>query len=173
MLLNLVPKMKFYTLLISLSDFLWLYYNGSVHTFNNLNCIMQLKQFYKIATKVRSRKKVLLLLVIYLTAQLVCQRAFSLLDIRFLRPWFESCIQQRKTTCPHFDSKIACLCQSIEIDNKHIYMRVRTHVRYCWNTYISAWNPNPFRFLENIISTFKKACLMHDDVKKFTSCSSS
>ena len=99
MLLNLVPKIKFYTLLISLSDFLWLYYNGSVHTFNNLNCIMQLKQFYKIATKVSSRKKVLLLLVIYLTAQLVCQRAFSLLEIRFLRPWFESCIQQRKTTC--------------------------------------------------------------------------
>ena len=33
----------------------------------NLNCIMQFKQFYNIASKVRSRKKVLLLLVIYLT----------------------------------------------------------------------------------------------------------
>ena len=30
---------------------------------------MQLKQFYYIATKVSSRKKVLILLVIYLTAQ--------------------------------------------------------------------------------------------------------
>ena len=34
----------------------------------NLNCIMQSKQFYNIATKVSSRK-VLLLLVIYLTAE--------------------------------------------------------------------------------------------------------
>ena len=35
----------------------------------HLNCSMQLKQFYNIATKVSSRKKVLLLLVIYLTEQ--------------------------------------------------------------------------------------------------------
>ena len=34
----------------------------------NLNCIMLLKQSYNIASKVSSRKKVLLLLVIYLTA---------------------------------------------------------------------------------------------------------
>ena len=33
----------------------------------DLNCIMQLKQFYNIATKVSSRKKVLLFLVIYPT----------------------------------------------------------------------------------------------------------
>ena len=33
------------------------------------------------------------------TAQLVCQRAFNLLEIWFQRPWFESWIQQRKTTC--------------------------------------------------------------------------
>ena len=33
-------------------------------------------------------------------AQSVCQRAFSLLEIQFQRPsGFESCIQQRKTTC--------------------------------------------------------------------------
>ena len=33
-------------------------------------------------------------------AQSVCQRAFSLLDIRLQSPYgFESCIQQRKTTC--------------------------------------------------------------------------
>ena len=31
-------------------------------------------------------------------AQSVCQWAFSLLEIRFQRPWFKSCIQQRKTT---------------------------------------------------------------------------
>ena len=32
-------------------------------------------------------------------AQSVCQRAFSLLEIRFQRPWFKSSIQERKTTC--------------------------------------------------------------------------
>ena len=32
-------------------------------------------------------------------AQSVCQRAFCLLEIRIERPWFKSCIQQRKTTC--------------------------------------------------------------------------
>ena len=32
---------------------------------------MQLKQFYNIATEVSSRKKVLLILVIYLTAEVV------------------------------------------------------------------------------------------------------
>ena len=74
----------------------------------------------------------------------VCQRAFSLLAIWCLRPpRFESCIQQRKTTCllsirtslacakaskltttnmyvcmcMYFDSKFACLCQSIKINN--------------------------------------------------------
>ena len=50
MLLNLVPKMKFFTFFLH-------------------NCIMQLKQFYDIATKVTS-KKVILLLVNYLTVKL-------------------------------------------------------------------------------------------------------
>ena len=40
--------------------------NSCIISFN-CNCIMQLKQFYNIATKVTSRKKVLLLSVIYLT----------------------------------------------------------------------------------------------------------
>ena len=36
----------------------------------------------------------------YSIAQSVCQQAFSLLEIGFQRPFgFESCIQQRKTTC--------------------------------------------------------------------------
>ena len=56
-LLNLVPKVKFYTFFISSRDFLRLNYNGFRHNFNNLNCIMPLKQFYTISTKVSSRKK--------------------------------------------------------------------------------------------------------------------
>ena len=52
---------------LSLSDFRWLCYSGFMHACIYLKCIMQLKQFYNKATKVSSRKKVLLLLVIYLT----------------------------------------------------------------------------------------------------------
>ena len=37
----------------------------------NFNCTIQLKQFYNIATKVSKQKKVLLLLVVYLTD--ICQ----------------------------------------------------------------------------------------------------
>ena len=41
--------------------------------------------------------------------QSVCQRAFNLLEIRCQRPWFESCIHQRKTTCLHSIRKsLAC-----------------------------------------------------------------
>ena len=54
MLLNLVAKMKFYTFFISLSDDIIV--DSCIISFN-LNCIMQLKQFYNIATKVSSRKK--------------------------------------------------------------------------------------------------------------------
>ena len=41
---------------ISLSSFLWLYYSGCMHNFINLNCIMQLKQFYNIAIKLVAEK---------------------------------------------------------------------------------------------------------------------
>ena len=53
MLLNLVQKMNFYTFVVSLSDFLWLYYN--IFSFN-FNFIMHLKKFYHIAIKVSSKK---------------------------------------------------------------------------------------------------------------------
>ena len=50
----------------------------------------------------------------------VCLR-FGTID-----PWLESYIQQRKTTFSPFDSKIACLCHSIEIkNNKHAYHQSR------------------------------------------------
>ena len=67
MLLNFVAIMKFYT---SFYIIKWLcvaiLLDSCIISFN-LNCIMQLKQFYNIATKVSNRTKVLLLLVIYLT----------------------------------------------------------------------------------------------------------
>ena len=51
----------------------------------NLNCIMQLKQFYNIATKVSSRKKVLLLLVIYLTDNVSgCDNFIRCCEVSFL-----------------------------------------------------------------------------------------
>ena len=52
-----------------------------------------------------------------LIAQSVCQRAFGLLEIRFQRPCVESCIQQEDYLSP-FNSKIACLRPSIEMNNK-------------------------------------------------------
>ena len=56
-----------------------------------------------------------------LTVQSVCDWAFRLQAIWCLRfPNFESCIEEDNLS--HFDSKIACLCQSIKIDNnKYTY----------------------------------------------------
>ena len=57
-------------------------------------------------------------------AQSVCQRTFSLLSVPETLHGFESCIQQRteEDNLSPFDSKIACLCQSIEINNKHVFL---------------------------------------------------
>ena len=71
----------------------------------------------------------LLLLVIYLTAQLLCQQAFSLLEIRFQRPWFESCFQQRKTTCLLSIRKSLAFARASKLTtNMYAYMYVRTYV---------------------------------------------
>ena len=54
-------------------------------------------------------------------AQSVCQRAFSLLAIWCLRPWWVRILPSaEEDNLSPFDSNIACLCQSIEINrNKH------------------------------------------------------
>ena len=56
-------------------------------------------------------------------AQSVCQRAFSLLAIWCLRPWWVRILPSAEDdNLSPLDSNIACLCQSIEIDNnKHVY----------------------------------------------------
>ena len=54
------------------------------------------------------------------TAQSVCQRAFSLLEIRFQRYWVRILHSAAEDNVSPFDSKIACLCQSIEINNKYV-----------------------------------------------------
>ena len=88
----------------------------------NLNCIMRLKQFYNIATKVNSRKKVLLLLVIYLTDELVRAKILRPLKLGSpnwnqicKRPWLRALlfcgtidrdqgkIELRSQNLPHFD----------------------------------------------------------------------
>ena len=51
----------------------------------------------------------------------ICQRAFSLLEIRFQRSWVRILHSAEADNLPPFDSKIVCLCQSIEINNKHVY----------------------------------------------------
>ena len=53
-------------------------------------------------------------------AQSVCQRAFSLLAIWCLRPWWvRILLSAEEDNLSPLDSNIACLCQSIEINNKH------------------------------------------------------
>ena len=56
-LLNLVPKMKFCTFLISPSGFLCIYYSGFRQNFIRFELYSAVEQFYNIATKVSSRKK--------------------------------------------------------------------------------------------------------------------
>ena len=57
-----------------------------------------------------------------LIAQSVCQRAFSLLEIRFQRPWVRILHSAEEDNLSPFDSTIACLCQTIEINNStHVY----------------------------------------------------
>ena len=57
MLLNFVPKMKFHTFLYHKVAFYdYVIVDSCILSFN-LNCIMDLKQFYDIATKLSSRKK--------------------------------------------------------------------------------------------------------------------
>ena len=55
-------------------------------------------------------------------AQSVCQQAFSLLVNRYLRPWVRILPSAEEDNSSPLDSNIACLCQSIEINNnKHVY----------------------------------------------------
>ena len=54
-------------------------------------------------------------------AQSVCQQAFSLLVNRYLRPWVWILPSAEEDNLSPLDSNIACLCQSIEINNKHVY----------------------------------------------------
>ena len=55
-------------------------------------------------------------------AQSVCQQAFGLLVNRYLRPWVRILPSAEEDNLSPLDSNIACLCQSIEINNnKHVY----------------------------------------------------
>ena len=59
-------------------------------------------------------------------AQSVCQQAFSLLGNRCLRPWVGILHSAEEDNLSPFDSNIACLCQSIEINNnKHAGIKVK------------------------------------------------
>ena len=57
-----------------------------------------------------------------LTAQSVCQRAFSLMAIWCLSLWVRNLHSAEEDNPSPFDLNIACLCQSIKINNnKHVY----------------------------------------------------
>ena len=62
-------------------------------------------------------------------AQSVCQQAFSLLVNRYLRSWVRILPSAEEDNLSPFDSNIACLCQSIEINNnKYVCMYVCMYV---------------------------------------------
>ena len=64
-------------------------------------------------------------------AQSVCQQAFSLLVNSYLRPWVRILPSAEEDNLSPFDSNIACLCQSIEINNnKHVYTRAYVHQQH-------------------------------------------
>ena len=69
----------------------------------------------------------------YSIAQSVCQWAFSLLEIRFQRPsGFESCIQQRKTTCLlSIRKSLACARASKLTTNMPICMYISMYICRC------------------------------------------
>ena len=64
-------------------------------------------------------------------AQSVCQRAISLLAIWCLRPWWVRILPSAEEDNLYpFDSKIACLCQSIEFnDNKYVYRQSQVRMQ--------------------------------------------
>ena len=80
-----------------------------------------------------------------LIAQSVCQRAFSLLAIWCLRPWWvRILLSAEEDILSPFDSNIACLCQSIEISyNKHVYRQSQVRMpNGCgveWAEYLLIW----------------------------------
>ena len=69
-------------------------------------------------------------------SQSVCQRAFSLLEIRFQRPsGSESCIQQRKTTCIlSIRKSIACARAASKLTTRNMYvcmLAMHTYIHAC------------------------------------------
>ena len=75
-------------------------------------------------------------------AQSVCQQAFNLLANRCLRPWVRILHSAEEDNLSPFDSNIACLCQSIEINNiytvyrnKQVSVHTNKHHMYV-NTHI-------------------------------------
>ena len=69
-------------------------------------------------------------------AQSVCQRAFSLLEIGFQRPsGFESCIQQRKTTCLLSIRKSLACARASKLTTTNMCVHVCVHITATrWNT---------------------------------------
>ena len=111
-------------------------------------------------------------------AQSVCQRAFSLLAIWCLRSWWvRILLSAEEDNLSLFDSNIACLCQSIEINNNK-YVYCIGHVRWVYaaesgvkryifahirdNIRLSTWN---WDMLKHTVGTEKQGeYLICDDV---------
>ena len=90
-------------------------------------------------------------------AQSVCQQAFSLLVNRYLRPWVRILPSAEEDSLSHLDSNIACLCQSIEINNnKHLYIIILHAyiIKYiCIHNHL-AWVHNYLKCIHNWVYIF-------------------
>ena len=64
-------------------------------------------------------------------AQSVCQRAFSLMEIQLQRPWFKSCIQQRKATCLHSIWKSLAWVRASKLTTTNMSVWMYIWVRRC------------------------------------------
>ena len=86
-------------------------------------------------------------------AQSVCQRAFSLLAIWCLRPWWVRILPSaEEDNLSPFDSNIACLCQSIEINNnKHMLYRLNISKMLIYDVYLNS-------ILDNISCIWNRFC---------------
>ena len=73
-------------------------------------------------------------------AQSVCQQAFSLLVNRYLRSWVRILPSAEEDNLSPFDSNIACLCQSIEINNNKFGCKVGQSVHIGMKLDLDVWH---------------------------------
>ena len=108
----------------------------------------------------------------------ICQQAFSLLVNRYLRPWVRILPSAEEDNLSPFDSNIACLCQSIEINNnKHVcmymYIYIYIYICICMCMYMCMYVSHYVRFNclngYNVVPLVLKVWYSYDDTSTIMS----